>query len=744
LIEILEPRTLMTVSLANRLDDVLVAPASLGSVPIAGPADPAGQVLVVEGTQYSDNIRVLPVAGRPGAVDVVLNGQHTISNGPISAVVVHGEAGSDAILVDARLTFDTFIFGGAGNDKLTGGSGNNVLVGGAGNDVLIGGPRSDILIGGDHADKLYGNATAAAGTADGDNLLISDLFTHLYSLPLLRSLAAPWNSTGTHAARVAATQPIYDANVVADQYADLVYQSSSLDWTSASAARRDQIVLAAMTVCLADRFDDIVISPTSLRVAPAAAPADPAGQVLVVDGSAGNDVISILPDSTTPAAVDVVLNDRRSVLSGPISAIVVHGEAGSDTISVDARLHLDTFIFGGAGNDKLTGGSGNNVLVGGDGNDVLTGGPLSDILIGGNHADRLYGNIATAAGMADGENILIADDFTQQYNLPVLRALAAQWAGPNTHAARVAGAQPVYNANVMADRYADVVYQSSNLDWTSASTARADQIRFAVPGIEGTWFSGPFRDGQGFEYYKIESPYERAATTVRIMMPTTVVPGVQYPAVYVLPVGPGLSTQFGDGLVTLKSLGVQNTENAVFVAPSFTDMPWYADNAYSKNIWQETYFVSVVVPFIEHQYPVLAEPDGRLLLGFSKSGYGAFSMLLRHPDYFGRAMAWDPPFMMSDPREGWGFPGILGSTANFENYRITSLLQKNASYFQGPTPRLLFSGYSYQYWWLRADEQAMDRLMTSLGITHVYVPGTQRSHVWYSGWMAGAVDMLLG
>jgi hypothetical protein len=59
---------------------------------------------------------------------------------------------------------------------------------------------------------------------------------------------------------------------------------------------------------------------------------------------------------------------------------------------------------------------------------------------------------------------------------------------------------------------------------------------------------------------------------------------------------------------------------------------------------------------------------GLLLLGFSKSGWGAlFSLLLRHPDVFGKAAAWDAPLVMDSPgRHGNG--DIFGTPENFEKY----------------------------------------------------------------------------
>src|SRR5437773_1672793 len=81
-------------------------------------------------------------------------------------------------------------------------------------------------------------------------------------------------------------------------------------------------------------------------------------------------------------------------------------------------------------------------------------------------------------------------------------------------------------------------------------------------------------------------------------------------------------------------------------------------------IRQETYFVKVVVPFVEKQYPAQAEPGGRLLVGFSKSGWGAYSLLLRHPDVFGKAAAWDAPLTMTRPQ--YGMADIVGTPEQFE------------------------------------------------------------------------------
>ena len=85
-------------------------------------------------------------------------------------------------------------------------------------------------------------------------------------------------------------------------------------------------------------------------------------------------------------------------------------------------------------------------------------------------------------------------------------------------------------------------------------------------------------------------------------------------------------------------------------------------------------------------------------------------MLLHHPDYFGRVVAWDSALAMSDPSTGYGYLNILGSRANFENYRVTSLLQARASELRNQPTRLFLRGYSYDY--TRSDHATVDRLIT--------------------------------
>jgi hypothetical protein len=59
-----------------------------------------------------------------------------------------------------------------------------------------------------------------------------------------------------------------------------------------------------------------------------------------------------------------------------------------------------------------------------------------------------------------------------------------------------------------------------------------------------------------------------------------------------------------------------------------------------------------------------------LLTGASKSGWGAFSLILRHPDFFGYAAPWDTPFMMSEMH--FETKPVFETPEQFAKYRFGS------------------------------------------------------------------------
>jgi S-formylglutathione hydrolase FrmB len=245
------------------------------------------------------------------------------------------------------------------------------------------------------------------------------------------------------------------------------------------------------------------------------------------------------------------------------------------------------------------------------------------------------------------------------------------------------------------------------------------------------------RDAGGFFVHTLESNFQTGRTQIRVLLPDMLKKDHRYPVVYVLPVEAGAGTRWGDGLLEAKKQDLPNKHQAIFATPTFSHLPWYADHPTKAEIRQESHFIQVVVPFVENTYPASNDPADRWLLGFSKSGWGAWSLLLRHPDFFGRAAAWDAPLMMQQLGK-YGTSDIFGSQENFDQYRPACLLPQRAGELQSRS-RLVLTGYDN----FRTDHQQLHSLLRKLKIIHKYRDGPWRKHNWHSGWMAQTVDLLV-
>lgn len=203
-------------------------------------------------------------------------------------------------------------------------------------------------------------------------------------------------------------------------------------------------------------------------------PLDPTTTVLVVGGSAGDDVILIRPGDI-PDTLCVLIEEQdyqvqiHDTTALPLGRILVYALAGDDDVTVAGSIGIAAWIYGGAGNDRLKGGGGDDVLVGGDGDDLLVGGAGRDLLIGGFGADRLVGN-------AD-DDVLIAGATAFEGDTAVLDAIMAEWAADLDYGTRVARLRDSWlraegpGATVFDDGARDVLTGSAGQDWFFASLA---------------------------------------------------------------------------------------------------------------------------------------------------------------------------------------------------------------------------------------------------------------------------------
>ncbi len=259
----------------------------------------------------------------------------------------------------------------------------------------------------------------------------------------------------------------------------------------------------------------------------------------------------------------------------------------------------------------------------------------------------------------------------------------------------------------------------------------------AAVGADEELEISPPREQDGVLLHDVTSPYQKGRTEVRVLFPDQVGKDERFPTVYVLPVEAGRESRYGDGLKEIRTRNLHNTLRAVFVAPTFSQLPWYADHPTDLRIRQESYLLKVVIPMVEDTYRVRPDRSSRFVLGFSKSGWGAWSLLLRNPETFERAVAWDAPLMMTAPGK-YGSGPIFGDQTNFDGYCLQTLVKRRVDMLK-TRERLILTGYGN----FRSEHVAMHALLEELRIPHTDRDGPQRKHDWHSGWVEEAVTLLL-
>ena len=276
-------------------------------------------------------------------------------------------------------------------------------------------------------------------------------------------------------------------------------------------------------------------------------------------------------------------------------------------------------------------------------------------------------------------------------------------------------------------------------------TGKVDNWSGGNAGFEVHYLS---TDANGVESYDMISADDGYGPQIlRVLRPTNPAPGVAHNFLFVLPVESGLGTTYGDGLATVEAANAQNQYNLTVIEPSFAIDPWYANNPNDANLQYESFMTSELEPWVKANLATTGT-EQNWLIGFSKSGIGAEDLLLKHPDLFTLAAAWDFPAGMSDydgtdPIRGTTVGGDpqdgYGTSANFQaNYRLsTAFLDAHKAPFVSSN-RIWIGGYSA----FQADMTYYDSLLTTEGIAHSTETPTSTDHSWDGGWVPLALTAL--
>jgi hypothetical protein len=271
-------------------------------------------------------------------------------------------------------------------------------------------------------------------------------------------------------------------------------------------------------------------------------------------------------------------------------------------------------------------------------------------------------------------------------------------------------------------------------------------------GTAGNWSGGDASINLGFQAYYVSTDAHGVrsylvispdngpgAQILRILVPVHPAGGVPHNFLYVLPVQPGVSNAFGDGLNTLRRLDAQDQYNLTIIEPSFGTDPWYANNPRDPYIQYETFMTRELVPWVEKNFAITGH-EQNWLIGFSKSGLGAQDLILKHPGIFALAASWDFPANMSSYDEFGSDPAAsYGTNANFQaNYRLTAAFVNS---HEGPFvhQRRIWIGGSREF---PADMSDYAKLLTKEGVLYTREAPEHMFHTWDSGWIPVALAAL--
>lgn len=369
-----------------------------------------------------------------------------------------GGTGSDAIFGGGG---DDYIDGGNGNDtNLFGDDGDDVIRGGFGSDVIHGGQGIDQIYGDEGRDTLYGDGGDVSGSTEGQRLFGGDDVDSLFA----------WSADTTTVGGKG--DQLFGGGggdfLYGNLSDELLFGESGADylggdWAAGPDYQRNQNAVttggddtllggAGQDQAYGGGGNDVIrggadgdwlegqdgndkllggggIDFLVLDVNPnfseqldghgSTAPDDNATDILMINGTTGDDVIRIgsvggrlrvsLEDPGTPANNVEVFADWTAAGVPLVEQFRVAGLAGDDVIEFENSLDLTALIS--RSRDFVTqidGGPGNDLLIGSSARDRIDGGRGSDTIFGNAGDDRLWGDQGAGDGSVVDQDVIYA------------------------------------------------------------------------------------------------------------------------------------------------------------------------------------------------------------------------------------------------------------------------------------------------------------------------------------------------
>ncbi len=277
-------------------------------------------------------------------------------------LVVNMNGGNDSFSATGNLAalIKITVDGGAGNDTLLGSNGADLLLGGDGDDFIDGQQGNDVVFLGAGDDVFQWDPGDGSDTVEGQDGTDTLLFNG--------SNGAEIFAVSANGSRVLFTRNL--GNIVMDLDDIEALDLSTLGSTDTTTV--NDLTGTDLTEINIDQAGTI-----------GGTAGDAAADVVIVNGTNGNDIIDVFGSGTSVAVVGLPILVNIANSEGASDSLVVNALGGDDGLTATTlpagivKLTLD----GGAGDDDLLGSQGGDILLGGDGHDFVFGDNGNDLAL---------------------------------------------------------------------------------------------------------------------------------------------------------------------------------------------------------------------------------------------------------------------------------------------------------------------------------------------------------------------------
>ena len=291
----------------------------------------------------------------------------SIDIGTTENLTVNANGGDDTFTAGNGLStlIALAVDGGTGNDSITGGDGNDILRGGDGNDSILGGRGNDTALMGAGDDVFVWNPGDGSDIVEGQDGLDTMQFNG--------ANIAEKIDLSANGSRLRFTRDI----------AGIVMDTNDVETVNFKA-------LGGVDEITVNNLAGTDVTTVNVDLFGAPEVGDGAADTVIVNGTAGDDVISMIGDATSGVSV-LGLAARVNVtgLEAANDVVQINGLAGDDVIEANGSTFAvhenggdgNDILLGSSNNDSIAGANGDDILIGGAGNDVLDGGTGSNVLV---------------------------------------------------------------------------------------------------------------------------------------------------------------------------------------------------------------------------------------------------------------------------------------------------------------------------------------------------------------------------